>query len=107
MLPSQALFRDTMKALKVKLTDKVVIYDHKGTLQSTRLYWMFKAFGHQNVSLLNGGYKKWVAEGREVSKTEGSNEEADYAYTYKPELCQSIQQVHDVVQGLRKKTLDV
>ena len=47
---------------------------------------MFEVYGHQNVSLLDGGYKKWVTEGREIVKENGSNEESDYSYTFKPEL---------------------
>lgn len=31
------------------------------------IFWLLKMFGHDNVRVLNGGYQKWVAEGRPVS----------------------------------------
>lgn len=31
------------------------------------IFWLLKMFGHDNVRVLNGGYQKWLAEGRPVS----------------------------------------
>jgi 3-mercaptopyruvate sulfurtransferase SseA len=31
------------------------------------IFWLLKLFGHQNLYVLNGGYQKWVAEGRPVT----------------------------------------
>lgn len=31
-------------------------------------FWFLKLFGHQDVRILNGGRKKWLAEGRELSQ---------------------------------------
>ncbi len=42
---------------------------------------MLRSFGHENVSVLNGGFKKWVAEGRPVESTPEGGEDEDYAYT--------------------------
>jgi len=42
----------------------VVIYDHKGHIFATRLWWAFRYHGHDRVSVLNGGWAAWVAEGR-------------------------------------------
>ena len=77
------------------------MYDHKGVLQAGRVYWMLKAFGHKNVSILSGGYKKWVAEGREVETT--SQSDADYEYTFNPALYRTIEQVHQVVKDVKEK----
>lgn len=35
---------------------------------SALIFWLLNLFGHQNVKVLNGGYQKWIAEGRPVSK---------------------------------------
>lgn len=42
----------------------VVIYDHKGHVFATRLWWDFMVYGHENVSILDGGWARWAAEGR-------------------------------------------
>ena len=31
------------------------------------IFWLLKMFGHDNICVLNGGYQKWLAEGRPVS----------------------------------------
>ncbi len=45
-------------------TTHIVIYDHQGTTLATRLWWVFTYYGHDRVSVLNGGWKKWAAESR-------------------------------------------
>ena len=42
------------------------LYDSGGWVAAPRAWWMFLSFGHRNVKVLNGGLKKWVAEGRPV-----------------------------------------
>ena len=41
----------------------VVLYDHKGHIFATRLWWAFRYYGHDRVSVLNGGWAAWTAEG--------------------------------------------
>ncbi|RUS34570.1 Rhodanese-like domain-containing protein [Jimgerdemannia flammicorona] len=56
--------------LGITNTDHVVIYDTVNTFSATRVYWTFKAFGHNKVSVLNGGFPRWLAEGGEVESGE-------------------------------------
>ena len=42
----------------------VVVYDSEGLYSAARVWWMFRAMGHEDVRVLNGGLKKWKAEGR-------------------------------------------
>ncbi len=42
----------------------VVVYDHSGGQFATRLWWALIYYGHDRVSVLDGGWKKWAAEGR-------------------------------------------
>ena len=96
MNPSQVHFKDAMKALRVRLCDRVIVYDNKGTLQSTRAYWMFTLHGHANVQVLSGGLKKWVAEGRITEKEEAGTEN-DYDYKENVEMVKNIEQMHEAV----------
>ena len=45
----------------------VVAYDNSGSLYSTRFWWVLNYYGHANVKVLNGGWKKWFDEGRPTS----------------------------------------
>lgn len=43
----------------------VIAYDDHGASQfATRLWWLFRLYGHTNCRVLNGGWSKWRAEGR-------------------------------------------
>ncbi len=46
----------------------VVLYDDSNSLFAARAFWVLKYYGHQDVRVLDGGRKKWVAEGRELSQ---------------------------------------
>ncbi len=46
---------------------QVVLYGDNNNWFAAYAFWLFKYYGHENVSLLNGGRKKWLAEERETS----------------------------------------
>lgn len=48
----------------------VVAYDGFGSLYATRLWWCLSYYGHQRVKVLNGGWNKWLREGRPVTDVE-------------------------------------
>ena len=47
---------------------QVVVYDDMGGNYAVRLWWMLRWLGHEQVALLDGGWPRWVAEGRPVTK---------------------------------------
>lgn len=69
MLPSESHFADYVGGLGVSNDTHVVVYDgdEVGTFYAPRAWWMFRAFGHKEVSVLNGGFKNWVKEGHPVT----------------------------------------
>ncbi|XP_071407822.1 thiosulfate sulfurtransferase [Pithys albifrons albifrons] len=69
MLPSESHFADYVGQLGVSNDTHVVVYDgdEVGTFYAPRAWWMFRAFGHKEVSVLNGGFKNWVKEGHPVT----------------------------------------
>ncbi|XP_014845858.1 PREDICTED: 3-mercaptopyruvate sulfurtransferase-like [Poecilia mexicana] len=69
MLPSEKVFADYVGNLGIENDTHVVIYDRSdfGAFSAPRVWWMFRVFGHNAVSLLNGGFKNWELEGRPVS----------------------------------------
>ena len=61
MMPSAALFQEKVRALGINNEDTLVVYDDVGLYASPRAWWMFKAMGHDNVFVLNGGLPAWLA----------------------------------------------
>lgn len=48
--------------------DKLVVaYDDYGGMFAARLWWSLNYYGHTKVVMLDGGWKKWIAEGRPVT----------------------------------------
>lgn len=65
MLPSAPEFEAVARVLGISAEDTVVVYDGSGVnLSAARVWWMFRAFGHRGVSVLDGGLGAWRSEGR-------------------------------------------
>ena len=45
----------------------VIAYDDFGSLYASRLWWVLSYYGHRDVKVLNGGWHRWLAEGRPVT----------------------------------------
>lgn len=66
MLPPPLLFARDVGALGIENGDCVVIYDRGDYMGGPRAWWMFGTFGHERVKVLDGGLKKWIADGYAV-----------------------------------------
>ncbi len=67
MLPSSVQFASQVKAMGIGDGMRIVAYDTEGLYSAARVWWMFRAMGYDDVAVLNGGLKKWKAEGRAVT----------------------------------------
>jgi thiosulfate/3-mercaptopyruvate sulfurtransferase len=69
MLPPATQFAQQVGALGIGDEDDVVVYDGSGAnLSAARVWWMFRAFGHPRVAVLDGGLPKWRSEGRPLEQ---------------------------------------
>ncbi len=68
LLPDRADFETLMQQSGVNRDSAIVIvsrgYDNNDLTMATRLYWSLKYFGHDNMSILDGGMAKWLADDR-------------------------------------------
>jgi len=60
-------FEALMSASGISPDTTVVIYGDNNNWFAAWAFWQMKIYGHKDVRLMNGGRKKWLAEGREVS----------------------------------------
>jgi thiosulfate/3-mercaptopyruvate sulfurtransferase len=70
MLPPTVKFASRVKKMGVGDGTRVVVYDAEGLYSAARAWWMFRIMGHNDVAVLNGGLKKWKAEGRPLQDGE-------------------------------------
>ena len=69
MLPPEHLFAATMDAFNITNTDHVIVYGKNGALFTPRTWFLFKHFGHINVSLMQGSLEEWIAAGGAIETT--------------------------------------
>jgi thiosulfate/3-mercaptopyruvate sulfurtransferase len=58
-LPTQEQFQREARDLGVNRNSTIVVYDTKGIYSSARVWWLFRTFGFENVSVLDGGLPEW------------------------------------------------
>jgi thiosulfate/3-mercaptopyruvate sulfurtransferase len=64
MLPDPVAFSSAMRKLGIGDGMRAVVYDGAGLFSAPRVWWMLRAFGMQEVAVLEGGLPKWKAEER-------------------------------------------
>jgi thiosulfate/3-mercaptopyruvate sulfurtransferase len=104
MFPDAAQFGRDVGALGISNADTVVIYDAGGWVAAPRAWWMFLAFGHTNVRVLDGGLKKWVAEGRPVASGEATPEPATFTASFD---ARRVRSMDEMVANLASKAEQV
>jgi len=67
-IPRIINFSTTMSYAGIDSSITVVAYDDVGGAYAARLWWLLRYFGHEKVSLLDGGWTKWVAEVKPITK---------------------------------------
>jgi thiosulfate/3-mercaptopyruvate sulfurtransferase len=106
MLPAPEAFGAAVGALGIGNGDRVVVYDTRGVVSAARVWWTFRVFGHDAVAVLDGGLRKWRAEGRPVES--GVPKSAVRAFTARrrPELVRDLEAMRANIGTRAAQVLD-
>jgi len=63
----KAQFEALMGDSGIRNTTTVVLYGDNNNWFAAWAFWQLKIYGHSDVRIMNGGRKKWIAEGRDLS----------------------------------------
>ncbi|KAI9512669.1 Rhodanese-like domain-containing protein [Russula earlei] len=63
MMPGARVFADALETFGVTPASHVVLYDSQGIFSAPRALFMFRSFGHEKSSVLDGGLPRWETEG--------------------------------------------
>lgn len=66
MAPQPEMFVSRLRAMGIGDGHQVVVYDNSDVRSAARVWWTFRLMGKTDVAVLDGGFAKWRAEGREV-----------------------------------------
>lgn len=62
-IPSEDLFSSRVSDLGISNNHTVIIYAKEGSFSAPRCWWTFRTFGHEEVHVLDGGFRAWKASG--------------------------------------------
>ena len=94
MFPTAEQFGRDVGGLGIGNGDMVVVYDSGGWVAAPRAWWMFLSYGHRDIRVLDGGLKKWRAEGRPVESGEAPRPQpATFKATFDEGRVRSLQQM--------------
>ncbi|KAM9540162.1 3-mercaptopyruvate sulfurtransferase-like [Salvelinus alpinus] len=106
MLPTASYFAEYVGGLGIGNDTHVVVYDTSdfGSYSAPRVWWMFRLFGHNSVSVLDGGMKNWLAEGHPVTAEYTKPGRADFKATANHSWVKSYE---DVLKNIETKQVQV
>jgi len=84
--PKAERFAKFMSEIGIGKGVRVVIYDERENMWAARLWWMLRAFGFENASILNGGWAAWRSEGRPISSKSHTYPNTEFIPRQRPEL---------------------
>jgi thiosulfate/3-mercaptopyruvate sulfurtransferase len=106
MLPPPEKFASRMRKLGLGDGNRVVVYDGAGLFSAARVWWMFRFFGHEDVSVLDGGLPKWRSEGRPVADLPEMSRERHFTARANGTLLREADQILAQLGKGREQVLD-
>ncbi|MER7756977.1 DHA2 family efflux MFS transporter permease subunit [Kitasatospora sp. NPDC097643] len=98
-IPPAQVLAAAVEELGIGNDSTVVLYDRAHTAFATRLWWLLQSLGHDNVAVLNGGWRKWTQEGRPVSTEVPDPKRGAFVPQPRPELFVTREQVRAAVDA--------
>lgn len=106
MLPPPEKFSSKVRRLGLGNGNRIVVYDNNGGAASARVWWMFRLFGHKDVSVLDGGFAKWKVEGRPVEDLPPMPRERHFMSRINTFLVRDAEQLKANIASGREQVID-
>lgn len=106
MLPPVERFIGRVRRLGLGDGNRIVIYDTVGIYSAARAWWMFRFFGHEEVAVLDGGLKKWLAEDRPTEDLPPTPSERHFTARRNWLLVRDVNQVAGIVSSGNEQIVD-
>ena len=98
MLPSPEKFASRMRKLGIGDGARVVVYDNQGLFSAARVWWMFRVMGHEDVSVLDGGFPAWERGGFPIDGgPPPMRAERHFTARYRGDLVRNASDVHKAI----------
>jgi thiosulfate/3-mercaptopyruvate sulfurtransferase len=92
-LPAVEALTATFSRLGIANTSQVVVYDQAVGHYASRLWWSLRYLGHDAVALVDGGWAKWISEGRPVKSGQETRAATAFIPSPKPRMVARLEDV--------------
>ena len=107
MIPSKDLFSKMMQNIGLNKDDEIIIYDNSPFLSSARAWFLFRYFGHDKISIMQGGIKNWKNYGGNITQGNVILEKGNYiASAERKELVVNLNEMILASQNKKNVILD-
>ena len=106
MMPDETTFQEHMKMLGIGGDHHVIVYDNMKMMTAPRVWWTLRVFGHERVSLLNGGQNKWSAEDRPLTTDAPEIPETTFRAIFNSSMIRSVDDVWANIRTSDEQILD-
>lgn len=107
MLPEPEVFEEECRKLGLKNSNTIVVYDKEGIYSSPRVWWMFRAMGHENIAVLDGGLPAWMEEGFEVETIQDPTyPRGNFKADFKPEMVKDVEFISNNLKDSTATVID-
>lgn len=107
MIPTKEQFEEYVGGLGIDASTHVIMYDSNamfGLFSSQRAWWLFRAYGHKKISILNGGLPRWKNENFTLTTEVKPITPVKYVATFTPDIYKTFEQMEE---NLSKKEYTV
>lgn len=107
MLPPPEKFASRARKLGLGDGHRIICYDQNHLFASARCWWMFRAMGHEDVAVLDGGFDAWRAAGGAVEDLP-PHFQADRHFTCRPrrDVLRDIKQMQQILAAKSAQVVD-
>ena len=106
MLAPAETFAAAIGALGIGSGDRIVVYDTVGLFSAPRAWWTFRAMGHDNVAVLDGGLAKWKREGRPLESGPVTRAARAFDARLRPALVRDLADIKDNLKAAAARVVD-
>jgi thiosulfate/3-mercaptopyruvate sulfurtransferase len=108
MLPSKENWEMIISSLGLSNSDHIIVYDNSDVMSSCRVWYTFLYFGHDSklISVLDGGFKKWINEDRSTTKEIISLEKSKYLANENTSLVINKDEVNKNIDSKKFQLID-
>jgi thiosulfate/3-mercaptopyruvate sulfurtransferase len=105
-LPDPSTLARTLGRLGVTRGVQVVAYDQDSGMYASRLWWLLRWMGHEDVAVLDGGFAKWLAEARPTSAGDDQARPREFGGSPRMDMIADVNEVAGLVGRPNSLLLD-